>query len=178
MSILSEPIIQSIWIMLLLPPCSAICSGRELRPVDEALRVALSKRDVAGGVLVEQRIEEQKAALRDRRGMRHQRDLAEAARAFVAVEHFVQDVLAALCLRFDNAPAFKADRDAVDQRALIGERLGARDMAVDPARMGRGEDLFGRNVRIAGDAVLRRRRAALPVVAVSEADGEIRPGPE
>ena len=71
-------------------------------------------------------------------------------------------------------PAFKADRDVVDQRALIGERLGARDMAVDPARMGRGEDLFGRNVRIAGDSVLRRRRAALPVVTVGEADGEIR----
>ena len=67
--------------------------------------------------------------------MRHQRDLAEPARALVAVEHFVQDVLAALGLRFDNASRFEADRDVVDQRALIGERLGAGDMAVDPARM-------------------------------------------
>src|ERR1700722_15523599 len=41
--------------------------GRELRAVDEALRVALPERDVAGGVLVEQRVEEQKAALRNRR---------------------------------------------------------------------------------------------------------------
>ena len=90
MSILSEPIIQSIWIRLLLPPCAAICSGRELRAVDEAFRIALAERDVAGGVLVEQRVEEQEAALRDRRGMRHQRHLAEAARALVGVEHLVQ----------------------------------------------------------------------------------------
>ena len=32
MSILSEPIIQSIWIMLLLPPCAAICSGLSFAP--------------------------------------------------------------------------------------------------------------------------------------------------
>src|SRR5215470_1468106 len=32
MSILSEPIIQSMWIRLLLPPCSAICSGVSLAP--------------------------------------------------------------------------------------------------------------------------------------------------
>src|ERR1700733_5570685 len=146
----------------------------ELRAVDEALRVALPERDVAGGVLVEQRVEEQEAALRDRRGVRHQRDLAKAARALVAVEHFVQNVLTARGLRFDDASALKADCDVVDERPLIGERLGARDMAVDATRMGRRKHLFGRNVRIAGDAVLRRRRAALPVVAVSKADGEIR----
>ena len=90
MSIFSEPIIQSIWIMLLLPPCSAICLRTELRAVDEALRIALAERDVAGGVLVEQSVEEQEPALRDGRGMRHQRDLAEAARALVGVEHFAQ----------------------------------------------------------------------------------------
>jgi hypothetical protein len=32
MSVLSEPIIQSIWIRLLLPPCEAICSGVSLAP--------------------------------------------------------------------------------------------------------------------------------------------------
>src|ERR1700679_2357256 len=112
--------------------------GAKLRAVDEAFRVALPKRDVAGGVLVEQRVEEQKPALRDRRRVRNQRDLAEATRALLAVEHFVQDVFAARGLRLDNASRFKADRDVVDQRALIGERLGARDMAVDPARMRRG----------------------------------------
>ena len=80
MSILSEPIIQLMWIMLLLLPRSAISSGVSCA-VDEAFCIALPKRDMAGGVLVEQGIEEQKAALRDRRGMGHQRDLAQTARA-------------------------------------------------------------------------------------------------
>ena len=128
MSIWSEPIIQSIWIRLLLPPCAAICSRRELGAVDEAFRVALAERDVAGGVLVEQRVEEQEPALRDRRGMRHQRDFAEAARALVGVEHLVQHFLAARGLRLDDAAVLEAHRDVVDQRALIGERLGAGDM--------------------------------------------------
>src|SRR5580692_4329296 len=33
--------------------------GLQLRSVDEALRVALAERDVAGGILIEQRVEEQ-----------------------------------------------------------------------------------------------------------------------
>ena len=93
-SILSEPIIQSMWIRLLLPPCAAICSGVSLAPSTKHL-VALAERDVAGGVLVEQRVVEQDAALRDRRGMRHQRHLAEPARALVGVEHLLQHFLAA-----------------------------------------------------------------------------------
>src|SRR6185437_5876108 len=59
---------------------------RELGAVDEAFRIALAERDVAGRVLVEQRVEEQQAAFRDRRGMRHQRDFAEAARAVIRIE--------------------------------------------------------------------------------------------
>jgi hypothetical protein len=84
---------------------------------------------VAGGVLIEQRVEEHEAAFRDRRGVRHERDLAEAASAFIAVEHFSQHFLAALGLSLDDTPRLESDRDAVDQRALIGERLGADDVA-------------------------------------------------
>src|ERR1700733_8078718 len=105
---------------------------------------------------------------------RTHRPLAQAARALVAVEHLVQNVLAALCLRFDNASAFKADRDVVDERALIGERLGVTHMAITPKLMGGGEPLLGRDVRIPGDSVLRRRRPALPVMTVGEPDREIR----
>src|SRR6516165_11379903 len=39
---------------------------RQLRSVDEAFRIALAERDVAGGVFVEQRVEEQQAAFRNR----------------------------------------------------------------------------------------------------------------
>src|SRR5689334_12724694 len=48
---------------------------RKFRAVDEAFRITLAKRDVARRVLVEQRVEEQQAAFRNRRGMRHQRHL-------------------------------------------------------------------------------------------------------
>src|ERR1700722_9060587 len=105
--------------------------------------------------------------------MRHQRDLAEAPRALVAVEHLVQHILAARSLRFDNAARFKAHRDVVDERALIGERLGAYDMALDSAPMRGCEPRLGRDVRVAGYSVLRRRGPTLPVVAVGEPDGEI-----
>src|ERR1700733_7661184 len=39
---------------------------RQLRPIDKALRIALTERNVAGGILVEQGIEEQQPAVRDR----------------------------------------------------------------------------------------------------------------
>ena len=102
---------------------------------------------MTGGVLVEQRVEEEKAALRDGRGVRHQRDLAEAARAFVASSTFFSTSSPREAFASTMRPAFEADRDAVDQRALVGERLGAGDMAVDPARMRRSEHLLGRDVR-------------------------------
>src|ERR1700738_5060622 len=61
---------------------------RQSVAIDEAFRIALAERDVAGGVLVEQGVEEQQPAARDRRGMRHQRHFAETARALVGIEHF------------------------------------------------------------------------------------------
>jgi len=94
--------------------------GRQFGAVDEAFRITLAKRDVARGVLVEQRIEEQQPAFRNRRGMRHQRDLTKAPRALVGIEDLVQNLLAAGGFRLDDAPFLEAHRDAVDQRALIG----------------------------------------------------------
>src|SRR5690606_36009027 len=70
----------------------------------EALGVALAERDVAGGVLVEEGVVEEEPALRDGRGMRHQRHLAEAPCALVGVEHLIEHLLAAARLRLDDAP--------------------------------------------------------------------------
>src|SRR5215210_9114851 len=78
--------------------------GGRLAAVDEALRIALPQRDVAGGVLVEQRVEEQQPAFRNRGGMRHQRYFAEPARALVGIEHLVQHFFAARGFRLDDAP--------------------------------------------------------------------------
>src|SRR5271157_1879111 len=49
--------------------------------------------------------------------------------------------------------------------------------AFAPTRMRGREYLLGRDVRIAGNSVLRRRRASLPLVAVREPDREFRARP-
>src|ERR1700722_6942279 len=68
---------------------------RQFAAINETFRIALTERDVAGGILVEQSIEEQQAAFRDGRGVRHQRHFAQATRTFVGVEHLIQDFLTA-----------------------------------------------------------------------------------
>ena len=65
--------------------------------------------------------------------MWHERDLAEPARALIRLEHLAQHFLALRRLRFDDAAGLEAHRDIVDQRALIGQRLGARRHGPRPA---------------------------------------------
>src|ERR1700722_14400058 len=108
--------------------------------------------------------------------MRHQRHFAETAGAFVGVEDLVENFLATRRLGLDNASFLEADRDAFDQRALIGQRLGADDVTMNPLGMRRGEDLFRRNIRIASDAVLCRGAAALPFMSVGKTDCEVGAG--
>ena len=141
-----------------------------------ALGIGLAERDVAGGVLVEQRVVEQQPAGRDRRGIRHQRHLAETARALVRVQHLRQHVAAFAGGRVDDTALLETHRNVLDQRALVGERLGAGDMAGDAVLVRRGEHLFRRDVRIADDAVLGRRGAAFPLMVVGEADGQVGAG--
>src|SRR3954453_10156692 len=105
--------------------------------------------------------------------MRHQGHLAETPRALVGVEDLIQYLLAARSLGVDDPAVFETHRDVVDQRALVGQRLRAHDMAVDPPAMRRSEDLFGRNVGVTADAVLGERGAALPFMAVGEPDREV-----
>src|SRR5574337_621891 len=107
-------------------------------------------------------------------GVRHQRDLAEPARALVRVEHLEQHILAPRGARLDDTSGFEPDFDAVDQRPLIGKRFGADDTPLDAMRMRRCEHFLGRDVWIAGDSILGGRRAALPFVGVGESDREIR----
>src|ERR1700733_12704704 len=46
-------------------------------------------------------------------------------------------------------------------------------MAADTPGVRRGEDLFGRNVRVAGNTIFRSRGAALPFMPVGKANREI-----
>ena len=76
-------------------------------------------------------------------------------------------------LGLDDAAVLEAHLDVVDQRALVRQRLGADDMTLDAPRMRRGEHFLGRDVGVAGDAVLGGRGAALPFMAVGQPDRQI-----
>ena len=93
-----EPIMKSTWMALRLPPaCSNSLVGHGVGAGEREL-VRRPQRDVAGGVLVEERVVEQTARLRDRRAVRDQRDLAEPSRRGVGVDQLPQHRFAALRL--------------------------------------------------------------------------------
>ena len=122
MSIWSEPIIQSIWMLLLLPPCSAISSGVMFAPSRNISRT-LAEGDVARGVLVEQRIEEQKALweIGDEFGTSA---TSPMRRAPSSVSSPSSAHLRLGGVGLDDPSGFELDLDTLDQRALVGERLG------------------------------------------------------
>ncbi len=105
-------------------PRAASCVVGHLFAADEAGGVGLAERDVAGGVLVEERVPEEDAGLRDGRGCGDEGDFAEAARAIVGGDEAVEDVFAGGGGGLDDAAVFEAAADVFDQRALVGERLG------------------------------------------------------
>jgi hypothetical protein len=56
----------------------------------------------------------------------------------------------------DDPTAFEADRNVLDESAVVGERLRARHRALDPLFVRRRKDLLGGDVGIADEPVLRR----------------------
>src|SRR4029077_9960056 len=74
-------------------------------------------RDVAGGILVEERVEEGHARLADARRSVDERNLAEPARAVIAVELRLDDVFTALRLRVDDAAALERQLQSFDDDA-------------------------------------------------------------
>ena len=173
-SVSAEPIIQSTWMRLRLAPAAASAASSRFWS-HEALRIGLAEGDVAGGVLVEERVVEEQAALRDRVGMRDEGHLAQAAGALVRADHALEHRLAGAGAGLGDAAGLEADADVADQGALVGQRLAGRDHALGHGGVGGGEDLLGRDVGVAGDAVLGGGGAAHPGMALGEADLEVRP---
>ena len=62
---------------------------------------------MARSVLIVERVEEQQARFRDRRGIWHQRDFAEPTRALVSVEHLVKTSSPFVALASTMLPASK-----------------------------------------------------------------------
>ena len=140
---------------------------------DEAGRVGLAERDVAGSVLIEQRVPVEDAALRDWGVMRHECDFAQAAGAIVCRDEAVQHVFTGGGRGLNDLPAFKADSDVFNQRALVGEWLGGSHHAVDAVLVRRREAFLGGNVGLAVDTVSRGGSAAGPEMMVGKADPEV-----
>jgi len=86
---------------------------------------------VAGGVLVEEGVPEEDAGLRDGRGVGDESDFAELAGSFVGGDELVQGGFAGGGSRSYDAAVFKCAVDVFDERALVRERLGGGDVAVD-----------------------------------------------
>ncbi len=149
--------------------------GRQRVAVDEALGVALAERDVAGRVLVEQRVEEQQPAPRSARnaapapprpgGARPRRCRAPCSAPLRPVRPGL-----------DDAPGLEPHGDAVDQGALVGQRLRAATVPSTRPACGvvktSSVGMFGLQVM----PFLAGRGAAVPVVAVGEADRQVGAG--
>ena len=105
------------------------------------------------------------------------RDFAQATRPFVGTNHALQDRLPLLGGGLDNAATFELYLDAVDQRALVRERLRACHLTIDSVFVRCSEYFLGWHVRKTKDAVLGGRTTAAPKMIVGQSDGESVPGP-
>ena len=76
--------------------------GRQRPAIEEALGVTLPKRDMAGRVLVEQGIEKQQPALRNRRRMRHECNLSKTTCALVGGQYLSQHLFTTRCFGLNN----------------------------------------------------------------------------
>ena len=141
-------------------------------------REALAERDVAGGVLVEQRVVEDRVERSDAALGVDQRDLAEAGGALVALADRAHGLVGGVGVDLDRAAALEADaQPAHDRPVRQHERLGRGDVAVDARRIGRGEDLLVGRFGMWTSPSARSKRAACQDVAGSSPTVRSVPGP-
>ena len=145
---------KSMWIALRLMRWAILVADR--------IGIGIAERDVARRVLVEQRVEEDGARL----PMRPSPSTSATSPRREAPSSFAQRVpqrlRAVVGLDLDRASALEADAEVRDDRAADVERLRCRDDAVRARRIGRREDLLGRQVRVMDDPVDRRACRASP----------------
>ena len=133
------------------PTMKSTCDVRDVEAVvrlavdDE--REAGAVRDVAGRVLVEERVVEERARLADARLARHERDLAEPVGVLDRLEVAADELRTALRLDAHGSTVLERQLQTADD--LAGERKRPRraDRPLRASRVGRGEDLLGRHVR-------------------------------
>ena len=118
-----------------------------LVPLDD-IGKAVTQRQMAGGVLVKQRVVEQHPGLIDRAFKGHQRALTEVRRTLVHADHLPQQGLVLLRVNLHRLAVLKADPEVFDQLAVVGKRLGRVDNAVRHALLRRGKHLLGGHIRV------------------------------
>ena len=126
----------------------------------DAVGEAEAQRQMAGRVLVEQRVVEQDAALADRRRIRNQRSLAQIGGAFVHVDELAQQRLVLFRVPFDGFALMEADPEILDQLPVVAQGLAGVDDTLRAVAAGRSEALFRGHVRIEFDALAARFAAA------------------
>ena len=135
--------------------------------------ITRAKGNVAGGVLVKQRIEEQHTAPVNGAGCGHEGDLADAVGVLIGGEQLGQQVGVFLRAVLDNDTLHEGDVPAFDELAVVGVGLGAVDDAVGALTVGRAENFLGGNVGDKLNAALGLAGCTLPGGVVGQADGQV-----
>ena len=160
---------KSTWILLLL-------TLRLVGVVLDAEVVAAPERDVARGVLVEERVEEDRLERADPPLAVDERELAEPGGAVVLRRERAQRLRAAVGVEPHRAAGFELDPDPVDQRAVHLERARRRHVTVDASRVGGREHLLARDVREVTQTVDGREVGGVPDGRREETHGQIGAG--
>src|SRR5262249_24776093 len=138
---------------------------------------AEAERDVTRRVLVEERVVEDGAERADASVPVHERELAEPRRAVVAIGLRPERAGVLVRVDLDRAAALEPHPEPADDGAVAkDERLRRRDVPVDAVRVGRREDLLGREVREVPDAEPGGEVAGEPAAARQQADRELGSG--
>ncbi len=167
----SPPIMKSMWIALRLIRVDVLVADPD--------GVAVPERDVARGVLVEERVEEDASRLPDASRAVDERDLAEARRTVVDRRSRPEHLGVLLGVDLDRPAALEPHPEAADDGAGDVERLRGRDDAVDAAGIWGRRDLLRREVRREDDAVdgVHSGPVAGEAGGRQEADREVRARP-
>ena len=111
------PIMKSVCTRETLTPIASSSSGVEAVGAVDRHRQARAVGDVAGRVLVEQRVLEDEPRLLDGRGAVDERDLAEVRRLRIGLELAADDVGALRRTDVDDLPSLEAQLEIADDRA-------------------------------------------------------------
>ncbi len=144
--------------------------------VDEALVVGLTDCDVAGGILVEERVVEKHATLGNARRMRHQSHFAQTPRAFVGIEQVLEGVVALVGLGVDDEAVLELGVDVLHHLTLQRQRTRAEHVAIHSQVVRGTEHFFSRDIGVVGDAVLPDSLAACPGMSFSQTHSEVGAG--